>query len=115
MLFRSGKQIVSGSWDNTICIWDAEPLQKISTLTSEQSVTIHPIFSHLGYLFPFHIISDDHWVLGIHHEHLFWIPPYLFNLFPHHFLLGIIGPSMHDFDDSHFVYGEQWEKCMSSS
>ena len=111
----NGKQIVSGSDHKTICIWDAEPLQKISTLTCEKSITTHPIFSHHGYLFPSYIISDDHWVLGINHEHLFWIPSHLFNLFPHPFLLGIMGSSMHAFDDSDFVYGEQWEKCMSSS
>ena len=104
----NGKQIASGGNDRKICIWDGESLHKFCVNPLKIG---HSLFSRHGYLLPLYKISDDHWVLGINGDPLFWIPPNIFDLFPHHYLLGILNSSaIHKFDDSHFVYGEQWEK-----
>ena len=104
----NGKHIVSGSYDKTICVWDAE------TLLDHCNTTFSSLFSSHGYLSPTHKISDDHWILGVNEEPLLWIPLRLFDLFPHPFLLGIVNfSSLYHFDHSHFVHGEQWEKCLS--
>ena len=104
----NGKQIVSGSHDKTICVWDAE------TLLNHCNTIFSSLFNSHSYLSPAHKISDNHWILGINEEPLFWIPLRLFDLFPHSFLLGIVSfSSLYHFDNSHFVHGEQWEKCLS--
>ena len=110
VLFSSNrKQIFFGSSDNTICVWNAEEFLEIDNSIADDS-----LFNPHGYLSPRYKVSSDHWVLGINGEHIFWISPHLFNLIYHPFLLSIVNSSLHDFDCSHFVYGKQWEKCISN-
>ncbi|KAJ7102047.1 WD40-repeat-containing domain protein, partial [Mycena epipterygia] len=87
-----GAQIVSGSADRTIRIWDAEPYLRIDAV----------VFCPDSY---------DGWLVGPKGQLILWIPDHLVSSMPQCCLLGICGPHpILAFDPSTVYHGTEWEK-----
>jgi hypothetical protein len=93
------------------------------TFDSSSLPIIHtdfPLFHHAQtlypYLHPLNKITDNHWVISPQQQKLLWLPASLLNHFPHHFCLGTIPQQLtHQYDDSNFVYGNNWEQCFKQN
>ena len=110
-----GKRIVSGSDDNTICVWKAG-VNSISNASLSHSDYLilaassrHPIPMHSCTMYQ-HLVSG--WVMTEYSELLFWLPPNNrkhLTLDPH--LVLTIGHVSTHIDLSQFVCGPSWSQC----
>ncbi|KIM38372.1 hypothetical protein M413DRAFT_420490 [Hebeloma cylindrosporum] len=91
--FLPDGHIISGSYNNRICIWNAEINELVATHQSD--------------------ISKDGWILGPQGRRLLWVPhvhlPDLY--YPRtKYLIGQVGTQL---DLSHFSHGPLWQSCGS--
>ncbi|KAH8828975.1 hypothetical protein DL96DRAFT_1596151 [Flagelloscypha sp. PMI_526] len=109
-----GSQIVSGSSDNTIRIWDAaaRPLAGKSLQTSKP-LSFRRVSHHL----PLHCyLLDDGWVVDQYNYRLIWVPQHLHEFLPTPGLLDIIGTRrMVVIDASDVQTGTEWSSCVDTS
>ncbi|KIJ37216.1 hypothetical protein M422DRAFT_178418, partial [Sphaerobolus stellatus SS14] len=129
---HDSKQIVSGSSDQTICIWDAETGKNVGDpLAGHTSWVSSVAFSHDGKqivssscdqtihiwdaetgqnisLFDVLVFTQEGWIYGKEKELLLWVPPLHQPTFHWRYTLRVLGVHETILDLRHITWGEQW-------
>ncbi|KIJ46244.1 hypothetical protein M422DRAFT_250288, partial [Sphaerobolus stellatus SS14] len=122
---HDGKQIVSGSHDKTIHIWDAETGQTVGDpltlhagsvalslgdypVVPASGANVHQTTSPQISLFDVLVFTQQGWIYGKEKELLLWVPPLHRPGLHWRYNLQVLGVHGTILDLRHIAWGEQW-------
>ena len=122
-----GKQVVSGSWDETVRIWNAEAGQTVTgpfvghtditpcgtSSTSPPSPPHRPLLVANSELLSHQSPLKDGWILGPNLEYLLWVPLANRTGLWRPRTVAICGSSLTKIDFTNYMHGSNWIRCWS--